>query len=120
MRNFESHRKSCFSDFFFAILDGNADDEEDEDQSNSDWLYDLQEPEGKEANTNANANANPCMYSSFNFLIVCSSGLCNPNPCLNGGECKQKGRRKFKCDCPKPFKGRRCERGPELQDEFIE
>lgn len=39
------------------------------------------------------------------------SGKCNPNPCLNNGECELKGKRKFKCDCPKPFKGRKCEKG---------
>lgn len=39
------------------------------------------------------------------------SGQCNPNPCLNNGECEQKGNRNYKCDCPRPFKGRRCEKG---------
>ncbi|CAL1578321.1 unnamed protein product [Knipowitschia caucasica] len=73
------------ADEFFQILIGGGDDEDDEDSS-SDWLYDLQEPEG----------------------------LCNPNPCRNNGVCKEKekGKRKFKCDCPKPFKGKKCEQGP--------
>uniref|UniRef100_A0A8C5H769 trypsin n=1 Tax=Gouania willdenowi TaxID=441366 RepID=A0A8C5H769_GOUWI len=70
--------------FFFAILKGeNDNDEEDE---NSEWLFDIQEPEG----------------------------LCHPNPCHNGGECREKGKRKFKCDCPDPFKGKRCEKGPKI------
>ncbi|CAL8300196.1 unnamed protein product [Merluccius merluccius] len=38
---------------------------------------------------------------------------CNPNPCLNGGVCEEKKRNRFKCECPKPFKGKKCERGPE-------
>ncbi|CAJ1067848.1 hyaluronan-binding protein 2-like [Xyrichtys novacula] len=77
--------KDIIEDFFFAITDG-GDDDDDEDQSNSDWLYELQEPEGQ----------------------------CDPNPCLNNGECEPKGRRRFKCDCPKPFKGRRCQRAPKI------
>lgn len=43
---------------------------------------------------------------SFHF-----SGQCNPNPCHNNGVCKEKGKKKFKCDCPKPYKGKRCEKG---------
>uniref|UniRef100_A0AAX7V6U5 trypsin n=1 Tax=Astatotilapia calliptera TaxID=8154 RepID=A0AAX7V6U5_ASTCA len=39
---------------------------------------------------------------------------CTPNPCLNNGVCKEKGGRKFKCDCPKPYKGKKCERGPRI------
>lgn len=39
------------------------------------------------------------------------SGQCVPNPCLNNGVCEPKGKRKFKCDCPRPFKGDRCEKG---------
>uniref|UniRef100_UPI0037E94E7B hyaluronan-binding protein 2-like n=1 Tax=Semicossyphus pulcher TaxID=241346 RepID=UPI0037E94E7B len=69
-------------DIFFSVID---DDNEDDDDR-SDWLYDLQEPEG----------------------------LCNPNPCFNNGECELKGKRKFKCDCPRPFKGKRCEKAPKV------
>uniref|UniRef100_A0A3B4Z7W3 trypsin n=1 Tax=Seriola lalandi dorsalis TaxID=1841481 RepID=A0A3B4Z7W3_SERLL len=28
--------------------------------------------------------------------------------CLNNGVCEEKNKRRFKCDCPRPFKGRRC------------
>ncbi|KAJ8248414.1 hypothetical protein GJAV_G00241780 [Gymnothorax javanicus] len=35
---------------------------------------------------------------------------CDPNPCRNDGVCEVKENGKFKCDCPKPFKGRRCQR----------
>uniref|UniRef100_A0A8C4NXA2 trypsin n=1 Tax=Dicentrarchus labrax TaxID=13489 RepID=A0A8C4NXA2_DICLA len=74
--------KNIIEDIFFEIFDGAGDD--DEDDESSDWLLELQEPEGQ----------------------------CNPNPCLNNGECELKNKGKFKCDCPKPFKGRKCEKGP--------
>ncbi|XP_035519572.1 hyaluronan-binding protein 2-like [Morone saxatilis] len=74
--------KNIIEDIFFEIFDGAGEDDEDDD--GSDWLLELQEPEGK----------------------------CNPNPCLNNGECEQKNKRQFKCDCPKPFRGRKCEKGP--------
>uniref|UniRef100_A0A3P8VWF6 trypsin n=1 Tax=Cynoglossus semilaevis TaxID=244447 RepID=A0A3P8VWF6_CYNSE len=60
------------------------DDDEEEDEEHEEWLFDLQNPEGR----------------------------CNPNPCMNNGVCEPKGKNHFKCDCPKHFKGRRCERGP--------
>eukprot|EP00066_Takifugu_rubripes_P002082 XP_003963745.1 PREDICTED: hyaluronan-binding protein 2-like [Takifugu rubripes] len=75
--------RDIITDFFFEIVDVATGDDEEDDEGNSDWLYDLQEP----------------------------GGLCNPNPCHNDGVCKQKGK-KIKCDCPKPFKGKKCERGP--------
>ncbi|XP_042341984.1 hyaluronan-binding protein 2-like [Plectropomus leopardus] len=76
--------KEIIEDIFFSILEGAGDDDDDDDESPSEWLFELQEPEGE----------------------------CNPNPCLNNGVCEEKGKRRFKCDCPRPFRGRRCERGP--------
>uniref|UniRef100_A0A8C6U631 trypsin n=1 Tax=Neogobius melanostomus TaxID=47308 RepID=A0A8C6U631_9GOBI len=69
-------------DEFFQIIPGGDGGDDDEDDESSDWLYDLQEPEG----------------------------VCVPNPCLHNGVCREKerGKRKFKCDCPKPFKGKKC------------
>ncbi|XP_056292235.1 hyaluronan-binding protein 2-like isoform X2 [Pseudoliparis swirei] len=72
-------------DVFFEILEGAGDDDDDDDEhGNSEWVFELQEPEGQ----------------------------CNPNPCLNNGVCEQKGKRKFECDCPKPFRGKKCQKGP--------
>ncbi|XP_054456562.1 hyaluronan-binding protein 2-like [Anoplopoma fimbria] len=75
------------SDKVFEILEGNGDDDDDEDdddEDKSEWVFKLQEPEG----------------------------LCDPNPCHNNGVCEQKGKRRFECDCPRPFKGKKCKRGP--------
>uniref|UniRef100_A0A8C2XIV9 trypsin n=1 Tax=Cyclopterus lumpus TaxID=8103 RepID=A0A8C2XIV9_CYCLU len=77
-------RKIMISDLFFNILEGAGDDDDDDDHGNSDWVFELQELEGQ----------------------------CDPNPCLNNGVCEQKGNRKFECDCPKPFKGKKCQKGP--------
>ncbi|XP_041921976.1 hyaluronan-binding protein 2-like [Alosa sapidissima] len=41
-------------------------------------------------------------------------GPCDPNPCFNNGICDQKRGEKFKCKCPKPFKGRRCEKAKKV------
>ncbi|KAM9847501.1 hyaluronan-binding protein 2 [Aulostomus maculatus] len=76
--------KDIIEDYFFSILGGDGDDDDDDDPS--EWLFELQNPDG----------------------------LCSPNPCLNGGVCEQKGKRKYKCDCPRPFRGRKCERGPKF------
>ncbi|KAM4591479.1 hyaluronan-binding protein 2 [Odontesthes bonariensis] len=70
------------ADIFFAETPD--DDDDDDDRRNSDWILDLQD----------------------------LNGQCNPNPCLNNGVCKEKGRRNYKCDCPKPFRGRKCDKGP--------
>ncbi|XP_037637288.1 hyaluronan-binding protein 2-like isoform X1 [Sebastes umbrosus] len=71
-------------DLFFEILEGRDDGDDDDDDDRTDWLFDIQEPEG----------------------------LCNPNPCRNNGVCEEKDKRKFKCDCPIPFKGKKCQKGP--------
>ncbi|XP_061765990.1 hyaluronan-binding protein 2-like [Nerophis ophidion] len=79
-------RKERFQDIiadrFFGFLEEFGDDD-DEDDEVSEWLFDLQEPAGK----------------------------CNPNPCENNGVCEEKGKKGFKCDCPGPYRGRRCEKG---------
>ncbi|KAM4729518.1 hyaluronan-binding protein 2-like [Anableps anableps] len=79
-------KKQKFEDILEDIIFKEATDDDNEDESFSDWLHDLQDLHGE----------------------------CTPNPCLNNGVCKEKGRRGFKCDCPKPFKGRKCEKGPKV------
>eukprot|EP00057_Strongylocentrotus_purpuratus_P020981 XP_011675455.1 PREDICTED: fibropellin-1-like isoform X2 [Strongylocentrotus purpuratus] len=37
-----------------------------------------------------------------------ASGLCNPNPCQNGGSCLQSGN-SFTCTCPPPYTGTTCQ-----------
>ncbi|XP_038150674.1 hyaluronan-binding protein 2 [Cyprinodon tularosa] len=80
-------KKYKFEDIIEDIFfgDGSEDDEDDE-TLNSDWLFELQDLDGE----------------------------CTPNPCLNNGVCKEKRRRGYKCECPKPFRGRNCEKGPRV------
>ncbi|XP_044070372.1 hyaluronan-binding protein 2-like isoform X2 [Siniperca chuatsi] len=78
--------KDIIEDFFFKIINRTGDDDDDDDHDNDGWLFDLQKLEGQ----------------------------CNPNPCQNNGVCEQKSKGKFECDCPKPYKGKRCERGPKI------
>ncbi|XP_028278512.1 hyaluronan-binding protein 2-like [Parambassis ranga] len=78
-------KRPKFKDIIEDIFFGD-DDDEDDDQGVLDWIFDLQSPEGR----------------------------CDPNPCLNNGVCREKGKRRFKCDCPRPFRGKTCERGPSV------
>uniref|UniRef100_A0AAQ6IL87 trypsin n=1 Tax=Anabas testudineus TaxID=64144 RepID=A0AAQ6IL87_ANATE len=77
--------KDIIEDIFFKIIEKPGDDDDEEDHI-KDWVSELQE----------------------------LAGQCTPNTCLNNGVCEQKGKRKFKCDCPKPYHGRRCEKGPQI------
>ncbi|XP_054886248.1 hyaluronan-binding protein 2 [Poeciliopsis prolifica] len=79
-------KKQKFEDIIEDIIFKESSDDDDEDQPFLDWLRDLQDLHGE----------------------------CTPNPCLNNGVCKKKGRRGYKCDCPEPFKGRKCEKGPKV------
>uniref|UniRef100_A0A8C3PH06 Hyaluronan binding protein 2 n=1 Tax=Calidris pygmaea TaxID=425635 RepID=A0A8C3PH06_9CHAR len=48
------------------------------------------------------------------YKLPDSSSPCRPNPCKNGGTCiRHRIRSKFTCECPKPFRGRFCEIGPD-------
>ncbi|KAF7710854.1 hypothetical protein HF521_009726 [Silurus meridionalis] len=65
-----------------AEYDDDSSDDDDDDEERGEWLFQLQDVRGS----------------------------CKPNPCLNNGVCEEK-RGKFKCKCPKAFKGRKCEKG---------
>ncbi|KAI5611669.1 hyaluronan-binding protein 2 precursor [Silurus asotus] len=65
-----------------AEYDDDSSDDDDDDEERGEWLFQLQDVRGS----------------------------CKPNPCLNNGLCEEK-RGKFKCKCPKAFKGRKCEKG---------
>ncbi|XP_013870623.1 hyaluronan-binding protein 2 isoform X2 [Austrofundulus limnaeus] len=73
-------------DVVFKDRSDDDDDDDDDNLINLDWLFDLQD----------------------------LAGRCTPNPCLNNGVCKEKGHKSFKCVCPKPFQGRKCEKGPRI------
>ncbi|MCJ8730944.1 hypothetical protein PDJAM_G00190830 [Pangasius djambal] len=64
------------------LVDYDDESSDDDDEERGEWLFQLQDVRGS----------------------------CNPNPCLNRGVCEDKQGR-FKCKCPKPFKGRLCEKG---------
>ncbi|XP_019947231.2 hyaluronan-binding protein 2-like [Paralichthys olivaceus] len=74
--------KDLIIDYFFEIMSGSSHDDDDDDDDHNGWLFELQETEGQ----------------------------CDPNPCFNNGVCEPKAKNKYKCDCPKPYKGKRCER----------
>ncbi|XP_017279721.1 hyaluronan-binding protein 2 [Kryptolebias marmoratus] len=78
--------KLTFEDIIGDVLfkDTSDDDDDEDDDFNLEWLFELQEPDGR----------------------------CTPNPCRNNGVCQEKGKRNFKCDCPEPFRGRKCDKGP--------
>ena len=42
----------------------------------------------------------------FNTIL----GYCNPNPCLNNGNCTT-GKTDYTCSCPAQYTGQRCELG---------
>ncbi|XP_066519162.1 hyaluronan-binding protein 2-like isoform X2 [Hoplias malabaricus] len=35
--------------------------------------------------------------------------VCDPNPCHNNGTCKARSDGHFRCTCPRPFKGKKCQ-----------
>lgn len=95
-------------------------DDEDDENGHSDWLAKFLDLDGKIL-TNVSCKSVACFLLMLQrkgliltlrcVVIFYFSGQCTPNPCLNNGVCKEKGGRKFKCDCPKPYKGKKCERG---------
>ena len=47
-------------------------------------------------------------------VVGCTTDLCSPSPCQNGGECLVSGST-FECRCPLGFAGNVCETG-EMED----
>lgn len=43
-------------------------------------------------------------------VYVLREAICDPNPCLNGGECKIKENDEYECICPNLIIGKRCEK----------
>ncbi|XP_026794962.3 hyaluronan-binding protein 2 [Pangasianodon hypophthalmus] len=64
------------------LADYDDEGSDDDDEERGEWLFQLQDVRGS----------------------------CNPNPCLNSGVCEDK-KGGFRCKCPKPFRGRLCEKG---------
>ncbi|XP_026770832.2 hyaluronan-binding protein 2 isoform X2 [Pangasianodon hypophthalmus] len=93
----EAESKGLLSDFFTDLAEGiaegiiaaiNETDNEYEEESyddipeiNLDWLFGLLDEVDE----------------------------CDPNPCYNNGTCENDGDGDFKCICPLPFKGKRCQ-----------
>ncbi|XP_036431013.1 hyaluronan-binding protein 2-like [Colossoma macropomum] len=65
-----------------ADYDDSDDSRDDDDEGRGEWLFELQDVRGS----------------------------CSPNPCLNNGICEDRRAGRFKCKCPKHFRGRRCEK----------
>ncbi|TMS21949.1 Hyaluronan-binding protein 2 [Larimichthys crocea] len=47
--------------------------------------------------------------SDWLFELLNETGVCDPNPCLNGGSCLNKNDTDFTCLCPEPYIGIRCQ-----------
>lgn len=48
------------------------------------------------------------IINSFFYSI----GVCDNNPCLNGGTCIEQSNNQYTCQCVPPYTGDRCERSP--------
>ncbi|KAM9065042.1 hyaluronan-binding protein 2 [Sarcophilus harrisii] len=47
-------------------------------------------------------------YIDWTFIENDTTDLCQPNPCMHGGDCVINGDN-FKCNCPAPFTGGKCQ-----------
>ena len=48
-------------------------------------------------------------YNISFFVRAIIIGVCDPNPCFNGGVCSVSHEGKFNCTCPAGFGGDKCE-----------
>ncbi|XP_063046936.1 hyaluronan-binding protein 2-like isoform X2 [Engraulis encrasicolus] len=85
-RGREKKHRGRFEDWAREFDQSDDQSEDDDDEHDGGWLLELQEVRGS----------------------------CDPNPCLNNGVCEERRNGKIKCDCPKPFKGRRCEKAKKV------
>ncbi|XP_017338655.2 hyaluronan-binding protein 2 [Ictalurus punctatus] len=80
------------------VKDGIAEDPAPASNETSDDYYE-ESPDNEQTNTNS---------QWLNELIE-ETDECDPNPCYNNGVCENDGDGDFKCSCPRPFKGKRCQ-----------
>ncbi|MCI4384341.1 hypothetical protein PGIGA_G00037580 [Pangasianodon gigas] len=59
----------------------------------------------EESSDNDQTNTN----SQWLYEFIEDTDECEPNPCYNNGICENDGDGDFKCICPRPFKGKRCQ-----------
>uniref|UniRef100_UPI0037E80B42 hyaluronan-binding protein 2-like n=1 Tax=Semicossyphus pulcher TaxID=241346 RepID=UPI0037E80B42 len=48
--------------------------------------------------------------SDWLFDLMDESNVCDPNPCFNGASCAVQSATEFKCMCPEPYVGKRCQK----------
>uniref|UniRef100_A0A8C2WN27 trypsin n=1 Tax=Cyclopterus lumpus TaxID=8103 RepID=A0A8C2WN27_CYCLU len=53
-----------------------------------------------------------CLYISKYLMWFCLHlDECDPNPCLNSGSCDHAANGSFRCFCPEPYTGKKCQTG---------
>ncbi|XP_072479058.1 hyaluronan-binding protein 2 [Notamacropus eugenii] len=52
--------------------------------------------------------SNASEYQDYTSWVSTENDLCQPNPCMHGGKCVIKAD-SFKCNCPAPFTGGKCQ-----------
>ena len=67
-------------------------------------------------------------FIRFHYVANCIPSIpfyvlpdpCMPNPCKNGGTCVRKGKKGYKCECPDPYFGKRCQKHTEGNLPFFQ
>ncbi|KAM9462635.1 hyaluronan-binding protein 2 [Clarias gariepinus] len=88
----EAEKKGLVSDFISAIVEGVLEAMNETGEEYDENIYNTTE-------------------ESLDWLLSLLDDIdeCDPNPCYNNGTCENAGNGDFKCICPRPFKGRRCQ-----------
>ncbi|KAF4085049.1 hypothetical protein AMELA_G00112910 [Ameiurus melas] len=81
-----------------TVKEGIAEDPTPATNGTSDDYYE-ESPDNEQTNTN----------SQWLYEFIEETDECDPNPCYNNGVCENDGDGDFKCSCPRPFKGKRCQ-----------